>query len=141
MSEERETRLLMISPDSKLTPDQLVRGVNTMAEALNVKETCYGCLIEADRATMASVMAKVRAEYRNEVFSKLRGFPLGDPLRCRAQYGTRPGFSQLEAEWEALPLIQAALDAIDAGDPGYEEPAAREPIPASEMKKIAEEYR
>ena len=116
MSEARITRLLMISPDSMVTPDQLVRSVQTMAPGVNVKETCYGCLAESDAKTMAVVIAKVREQYRNEVFSKVRGYPVGDPKRCRAQHGTRPGFAQLEAEWATLPLIQSALDAIDAGD-------------------------
>ena len=40
MSEQRETRILMISPDSKVTPDQLVRAVHTMVDGLSVKETC-----------------------------------------------------------------------------------------------------
>ena len=65
---------------------------------------------------MAVVIAKVREQYRNEVFSKVRGYPVGDPKRCRAQHGTRPGFAQLEAVWATLPLIQSALEAIDAGD-------------------------
>lgn len=139
MSEARETRLLMISPNSKVTPDQLVRAVNTYADDLNVKETCYGCLVEAPRATMQALMARVRSEYRNEVFSKRRAYPVGDPRRCRAQHGTRPGFSQLEAEWEELPLIQAALDRIDAGDVSYDAPKEKTPLPVRELKKISEE--
>lgn len=140
MSEGRETRLLMISPNSKITPDQLVRAVNTFEDHLNVKETCYGCLAEAPPETMSRLVARVREEYHNEVFTKRRGYPTGDPIRCRAQHGTRPGFSQLEAEWEALPLIQAALDRIDAGDVGYDEPVDKNPLPVKELKRISEEY-
>ncbi|MGI6008628.1 MAG: DUF2102 domain-containing protein [Methanomethylophilus sp.] len=141
MSEERETRLLMISPNSKLTPDQLVRAVHTMADTVSVKETCYGCLYEADAATSRRILEEVRKTYRNQVFSKRRGYPQGDPRRCRAQHGTRPGFAQLEAEWECLPLIQAALDSFDAGDSSYEEPAEPKPLPVNELKKICEAFR
>ena len=49
MSEERETRLFMISPRSMLTPDQLSRMVHSYGEAAIIKETCYGCLVEALR--------------------------------------------------------------------------------------------
>ncbi|MCQ2085683.1 MAG: methanogenesis marker protein 6 [archaeon] len=141
MSETRVTRILMISPDSMVTPDQLVRNVQTMAEGVNVKETCYGCLVESDAKTMETVMAKVRETYRNEVFSKLRGFPLGDPRRCRAQHGTRPGFSQLEAEWEVLPMIQSALDDIDAGKTEYVVPPEKKPLPVKDLKEISEAFR
>ena len=141
MSEARITRLLMISPDSMVTPDQLVRNVQTMAPGINVKETCYGCLAESDARTMEVVIAKVREQYRNEVFSKVRGFPVGDPRRCRAQHGTRPGFAQLEAEWATLPLIQSALDAIDAGDTDYDTPVEKKPLPVRELKQISEAFR
>jgi len=135
----RETRLFMISPDSKVTTDVLARAVHTMAPEVSVKETCYGCTAEADSAVMKDVVAKVRSEYGNEVFSKRRGFPAGDPRRCRAQHGTRPGFAQLEAEWECLPLIQHALDEIDAGNNDYKAPEPRKLIPVLELKKICEE--
>ncbi|MCQ2078658.1 MAG: methanogenesis marker protein 6 [archaeon] len=141
MSQSRITRLLMISPDSMVTPEQLVRNVQTMAANVSVKETCYGCLVECDADTMKIVMEKVRSEYRNEVFSKVRGYPAGDPRRCRAQHGTRPGFAQLEAEWECLPLIQSALDAFDAGDNDYVVPAEKKPLPVKELKEISEAYR
>ncbi len=141
MSEARITRLLMISPNSMVTPDQLVRVVQTMAPEINVKETCYGCLAESDAKTMAAVMKKVREQYGNEVFSKVRGYPVGDPRRCRAQHGTRPGFAQLEAEWETLPLIQSALDAIDAGDTAYVAPVEKKPLPVKDLKQISEAYR
>ncbi len=141
MSKERITRLLMISPDSDVTTDQLVRDVQTMSHQVSVKETCYGCLVESDEATMAEVMKKVRSTYRNEVFSKVRGFPAGDPRRCRAQHGTRPGFSQLEAEWECLPFIQAALDAIDAGDTDYRQPVEKTQLSATKLKEITEAFR
>lgn len=141
MSEERETRLLMISPDSKVTPDQLVRNVHTMGPDVAVKETCYGCLVEGSAAEMKKLIALVRARYKNEVFTKRRGFPLGDPRRCRAQHGTRPGFAQLEAEWAELPLIQSALDSIDRGDVDTRPPVERKPLPVKDMKEICEAFR
>ena len=88
MSEERETRLFMISPRSMLTPDQLSRMVHSYGEAAIIKETCYGCLVEAPRETVLRILAKVREKYPHEVFSKVRAYPCSDPRRCRAQHGT-----------------------------------------------------
>ena len=115
MSEERETRLFMISPRSMLTPDQLSRMVHSYGEAAIIKETCYGCLVEAPRETVLRILAKVREKYPHEVFSKVRAYPCSDPRRCRAQHGTRPGYAQLEEEWALLAHIQYALDRVEEG--------------------------
>ena len=137
MSEQREPRILMISPDSKVTPDQLVRAVHTMVDGLSVKETCYGCLVESTRENMQKEMAQVRATYRNEVFSKRRGYPQGDPRRCRAQHGTRPGFAQLEEEWQLLSKIQYGLEKVEEGAK-YVPPQEKKRIPVNDFKKICE---
>ena len=72
MSEERETRLFMISPRSMLTPDQLVRMIHAFGVEPIVKETCYGCLVEGPRSLVLEIRDKVREKYRNEVFTKIR---------------------------------------------------------------------
>lgn len=140
MSEERETRLLMISPSSRLTPDQLVRMVHSFGLAAIVKETCYGCLIEAPSETAREVLARVRERYPNEVFSKVRAYPCSSPVRCRAQHGTRPGYAQLEEEWALLPKIQHGLEEVERGAT-YVEPDPRKRIPVNEFKKICEAQR
>ncbi|MDR1691127.1 MAG: methanogenesis marker 6 protein [Candidatus Methanoplasma sp.] len=137
MSEERETRVVMISPNSTITPDQLVREVHAMGKELTVKETCYGTLIEGPKGMVREVLAALRKKHPYDVFSKVRAYPAGDPRRCRAQHGTRPGFSQLEAEWEALPLIQHGIQCIDRGDK-FEVPKEKEKLPVDEFKKICE---
>ena len=137
MSEERETRLFMISPRSMLTPDQLVRMVHSFGEQAIVKETCYGCLVEAPRALALEILARVREEYPNEVFSKIRAYPCSDPRRCRAQHGTRPGFAQLEEEWALLSRIQYGLEKVEAGA-RYTPPAEKKRIPVNDFKKICE---
>ena len=71
MSEERETRLFMISPRSMLTPDQLVRMVHAFGAEAIVKETCYGCLVEGPRSLVLDILSKVREKYRNEVFREI----------------------------------------------------------------------
>ena len=63
MSEQRETRILMISPDSKVTPDQLVRAVHTMVDGLSVKETCYGCLVESSIGSLCGKIVLISSRF------------------------------------------------------------------------------
>ena len=137
MSEERETRLLMISPSSNMTPDQLSRTIHAMGIEISVKETCYGCLIEGPRKSVLKVRDEARRLEPNGIFSKVRAYPMGDPRRCRAQHGTRPGYSQLEMEWDALPYIEAGLTALDNGEK-VKETEAKGLLPVMEFKKICE---
>jgi putative methanogenesis marker protein 6 len=137
MSEERETRIFMISPDSMMTPDQLVREIHAMGKDVTAKETCYGTLVEGPMALVREVLAVVRGKYPYDIYSKVRAYPTGDPRRCRAQHGTRPGFSQLEAEWEALPLIRHGIQCSDKGE-AFDVPKEKEKLPVEEFKKICE---
>jgi putative methanogenesis marker protein 6 len=137
MSEERETRLLMISPASNITPDQLSRTIHAMGKQVTVKETCYGCLIEGPRPVVIEVRDSVRKLDPNGIFSKIRAYPASDPRRCRAQHGTRPGFAQLEMEWKALSVVQAGLDAADRGEK-INEPPKKKQLSVDKFKEICE---
>lgn len=137
MSEERETRLFMISPRSMLTPDQLVRMVHSFGDRALVKETCYGCLVEAPRSEVLEILAKVRETYPNEVFSKIRAYRCSDPRRCRAQHGTRPGYAQLEEEWALLARIQYGLEQVEKGA-AYSPKEGRKRLDVNDFKKICE---
>lgn len=137
MSEERETRIFMISPESMITPDQLVRTIHAMGKEVTVKETCYGCLVEGSRELVKDILAEVRKKHPYEIFSKVRAYPAGDPRRCRAQHGTRPGYAQLEAEWQALPWVQNGLMCADKGEK-YKLPEEKKQFSAEKFKKICE---
>jgi len=118
-----ETRVILISPDSVITPEGLkskilaMVGEHTrMASADNrVKETCFGALVEGEAEKIREIVEKVRELDKNGIFSKPRGFPIGDPRICRAtrRGGPRPGFHQLELEQGLLPMVRAALDKIE----------------------------
>ena len=133
----RETRLLMICPTSRLTPDVLSREIHATGKDVKIKETCYGCLIEGESEVVREVVAFAREIDHNAVFSKRRAYKAGDPVRCRAQHGTRPGFAQLETEWEGLVMIKAGLDAIDRGEKTEEKPGKKK-LPAIRFKEICE---
>ena len=137
MSAARETRLFMISPRSMLTPDQLARMVHAYGAEALVKETCYGCLVEGPRELVLSIRDKVREDYPNEVFTKIRAYPSSDPRRCRAMHGTRPGFAQLEMEWELLARVQHGLDEVGKGAK-YVPPEEKKRIPVNDFKRICE---
>lgn len=116
MSEEIETRVIMLSPSSHITPDQLTRMIHTIGKNVTVKETCYGCLVEGPSETVREIRDKVRSLDSNGIFSKIRAYPCGDQRRCRAKHGTRPGYAQLEMEWKALQYIKIGLDLLDKGE-------------------------
>ncbi|MGI6472230.1 MAG: DUF2102 domain-containing protein [Candidatus Methanomethylophilaceae archaeon] len=138
MSDNRETRLLMISPRSKLTPDQLVRTIHAMNRDVRMKETCYGAVIEGEKFALKALTEEIRGKYPNEVYSKRRAYPAGDQRRCRAHHGTRPGYSQLEAEWDLLSNVQYGLECADRGEERVPL-KAKEKLPILEFKRICEE--
>jgi putative methanogenesis marker protein 6 len=137
MSEERETRLLMISPTSMITPNQLARTIQSMGKEVTIKETCYGCLVEGPRKEVREIRDEIRKLDNNGIFSKIRAYPCGDPRRCRAHHGTRPGFAQLESEWKTLTMINAGLNAIDKGESAKELPEKKQ-LSIEKFKKICE---
>jgi len=118
-----ETRVILISPDSVITPEGVkskIMGIvsedTSMASLdISVKETCFGALVEGEAEKIRGIVEKVRELDKNGIFSKPRGFPIGDPRICRAtrRGGPRPGFHQLELEQELLPMVRAALDKIE----------------------------
>ena len=116
-----ETRVIMISPDSNVTPAQLKSRILSILSdsdsdrAIRVKETCYGALLEGEAAEFRRITEEVRQMDRHGIYSKPRGFPVGDPRICRAtrRGGPRPGFHQLELENSLLPKVRRALDKIE----------------------------
>jgi len=111
----------MISPDSNVTPAQIKSKILSILSDqdsnrdIKVKETCYGALLEGEAADLKRIMEEVREMDRNGIYSKPRGFPVGDPRICRAtrRGGPRPGFHQLELENSLLPKVRRALDKIE----------------------------
>ncbi len=113
-----ETREIVISPDSDVTPAQLKSKILSLLSSsksdIRLKETCYGALIEGEADELKRIVDEVRGMDRNGIYTKPRGFPIGDPRICRAtrQGGPRPGFHQLELEYSLLPKVREALDKL-----------------------------
>ena len=117
-----ETRVILISPDSEITPGQVKSKILSMISEdprmagadIRAKETCFGALVEGEATQVRAVAEEVRKMDPNGIFSKSRGFPIGDPRICRAtrKGGPRPGFHQLEREYQLLPKVREALNKI-----------------------------
>ena len=116
-----ETRMIFISPDSEITPSQVKSKILTLISedtsmaGVRVKETCFGAFIEGEEQNVREIVEEVRKMDKNGIFSKPRGFPIGDPRICRAtrRGGPRPGFHQLELEYKLLPRVREALNKLE----------------------------
>ena len=137
MGSERETRLIMISPASDIAADQIVRTIHAMGKNVIVKESCYGAVLEGRMDTVREIVQDLRNLERNAIFSKVRAYHAGDPRRCRAHHGTRPGFAQLEQEWGDLWKIQHGLDCAEKGEKANER-KEKEKLQVHEFKRICE---
>ena len=133
-----ETRMIVIAPSSSVTPDQITRLLHSLGLEITIKETCYGAMVEGKKEEMAQALRAVRKLDPNRIFTKVRGFPIGDARRCRAHHGSRPGFTQLEQEWECLKLVEKGVAAAERGEKVCELPKPKK-MPVKDLRKIVEE--
>jgi putative methanogenesis marker protein 6 len=138
MARQFETRMIVISPSSSVTPDQVTRLVHSLNLEITVKETCYGAMIEGSKGDVRKALTAVRKLDPDRIYTKVRGFPIGDTRRCRAHHGSRPGFTQLEKEWECLRLVDEGVIAAAQGEEVCERPPPRK-LPVKRLKKIVDE--
>lgn len=119
-----ETRVILISPDSEITPQQLKSrlltllsesGPRGLGASIKVKETCFGAFVEGEAGLLRELVEEVRKLDPSGIYSKPRGFPIGDARICRAtrKGGPRPGFHQLEQEYQLLPRVRDALKRLE----------------------------
>ncbi|RLF21665.1 MAG: methanogenesis marker 6 protein [Thermoprotei archaeon] len=136
----KSTYIIVINPDSELSPEQLFNEVLELNADVAVKCTCFGVMIEGEEEETSKVISHVRRRYPYDVFVKLRGYPINDKRVCRAYRGggPRPGFHQLEAEFRLLPLISEALKALEGVEVIEVLPAKVEgkPIKAKELEEV-----
>ena len=113
----RVTKYVVTAPDSDILPSDIAQKIYGSKYDVNVKETCFGAIIDGEEDVIEDLVSEIRAMDPNEIFIKDRGFPPGDPRRCRGRRGggPRPGFHMLEFEIRVLPLISLGLDSIDSG--------------------------
>ncbi|MGM0771167.1 MAG: methanogenesis marker 6 protein [Halobacteriota archaeon] len=135
-TEDNITKIVVVSSDSVLPMDAAMR-VYESEDAITIKETCFGTMVNGPRDAVDRVVENLRSMDRNHIFVKERGFKPGAEIRCRAGRGggPRPGFHFLREEVSMLPMIGKALDDYDAGVPiEGKEPTGK--LDVSKLKKI-----
>ncbi len=105
------TRMIILGPAANISQPELIRKLHMMELPLTIKSTCYGAVVNGEESVVNKAVDAARnLDYCN-IFTKDRGFPPGDPRRCRAKRGgAREGFHQLEKEFELLGFVSEALE-------------------------------
>ncbi len=128
------TRMIILGPSANISNNELVRNLHMMEFPLTIKTTCYGAAISGEKKHVDEVIKRIRKLDPYNIFTKDRGFPPGDPRRCRAKRGgAREGFHQLEKEFELLDDVSKALK-----NPHKVTVEKVEKVSPEEFKKIAE---
>lgn len=137
----RITKYVITSPESSIISSDIAMKIYGSKYDVNVKETCFGVIINGEEEVINEVVKDIRAMDPSGIFIKDRGFPPGDPRRCRGRRGggARPGFYMIESESKMLPMISRALAA--EGEPKAEEkiPEKKRPLDVKRLEDIMKE--
>lgn len=129
------TRMIILSPHADISQSELVQKLHMMELPLTIKATCYGAIIHGKSEVVMEAIKKVRTIDPYNIFTKDRGFPPGDPRRCRGHRGAaREGYHQLEKEFRLLEYVGEALK--KPRKVSIEEP---QKVPIDTFREIAEE--
>jgi len=130
------------SPD--MTPADLAIRAYEISPGVMIKETCFGLQITGKAEEVESIISRLRELDPTHIFVKDRGFPPGDPRRCRANLGgARPGFFGHEFEVSLIGRISKGLEMlperVKSGQPACPpRPPSRTGLDARRLKKIIE---
>ena len=122
----RIIKYVITSPEcTDILPSDIAMMIYGSKYDVNVKETCFGVIIDGEDDVIKSLVEEIRALDPSGIFIKNRGFPSGDTRRCRGSaFGSsnktvalsfgrrgsaRPGCYMMEYESKILPLISKAL--------------------------------
>lgn len=112
----------------KATPDDIAARAYEVSGPVMIKETCFGLQITGREEEVERVIAHIRDLDPAHIYVKDRGFPPGDPRRCRANLGgARPGYFGHEYEMGFIRRISMGLEQLDA--------ASERPANESEQKE------
>jgi putative methanogenesis marker protein 6 len=128
----------------EMTPADLAIRAYEISPGVMIKETCFGLQITGQPADVESIISRLRELDPSHIFVKDRGFPPGDPRRCRANLGgARPGFFGHEFEISLIRHISKGLEnlpeRVESGRPPCPpHPPGRAKLDARRLKKIIE---
>ena len=126
-----------------MTPGELALRAYEASEGVLIKETCFGLQVTGEPESVDSLIEVIRAFDPTHIFVKDRGFPPGDPRRCRANLGgARPGYLGHDREFRILRYITRGLEELgrrgeEAGVPEAA-PPVREKKPLLDIKRLQE---
>jgi putative methanogenesis marker protein 6 len=141
----RVTKYVITSPESDILPSDIAMKIYGSKYDVNVKETCFGVIINGDEDVIKPLVEVIRALDPSGIFIKERGFPPGDPRRCRGRRGggARPGYYMIESEAKMLPLISKALAYQKEGESEVSEAetklAKKKPVDMKKLEEIIED--
>lgn len=130
------TKIVAVS-SNKVLPSDAAMAAYASGYPVTVKETCYGLVLSGTKEDVSRVAEIVRDLDKNHIFIKDRGYPVGDPRRCRAERngGQRPGFYTLHEEISKFGMIGNALDDFENNVPAkdFKWP---EKIPSCKLEEV-----
>ncbi|NYT01210.1 MAG: methanogenesis marker 6 protein [Methanosarcinales archaeon] len=134
----RSTKYVMTSPESDVLPSDISMMIYGSQYDVNVKETCFGVIIDGEEEEIDKLVKEIRALDPHGIFIKDRGFPPGDPRRCRGHRGggARPGFFMMECESKAMPLVARALACMSRGEEVPPPAPAKGPLKLERLEEI-----
>jgi putative methanogenesis marker protein 6 len=140
----RITKYIITSPESEILPSDIAMKIYGSKHNVNVKETCFGIIINGEEEEITDLVKEIRTMDTTGIFIKERGFPPGDPRRCRGRRGggARPGYYMIESESKLLPLISRALASVEMASPGPKETETiqkKRPISIKKLDEIVKE--
>jgi putative methanogenesis marker protein 6 len=129
------TKYVITSSESNILPSDIAMKIYGSKYEVTVKETCFGVVINGEEEVINALVKEIRALDPAGIFIKDRGFPPGDPRRCRGRRGggARPGFYMIESESKMLPMISRAL-ASESIVPVI--PKKKKPLPIKRLEEI-----
>jgi len=129
------------SPD--MTPSDLAIRAYEISKGVMIKETCFGLQITGSKEEVDQIISRLREFDPSHIFVKDRGFPPGDPRRCRANLGgARPGYYGHEFEISLIRHVSKGIQELPgrAPDQPVHPPKAAGParLDARKLQKIIE---
>lgn len=132
---DKITRMVILGPGCRVSSKELLNYLHLLELPINIRLTCYGANLNGSKEHVMEAISKVRKLDPTHIFIKFRGFPPGDPRRCRAKRGgAREGFHQIEAEYKLLEDVSYALE-----HPKHVDLNKPKKIPVDEFKSIVNE--
>ena len=131
----------MVVESFEVTPADLALRAYEISQGVMIKETCFGIVINGNEKEVDRIITELRKLDPEHIFVKDRGFPPGDPRRCRANLGgARPGYNGMEHEMTIIPYVSFGLEELKKLDektiPAPENPLDRPFLDVYKLKKL-----